>query len=77
MKPTQRLAGFLLAAMFLSASAARAEAPAWSWYEVDADRNVQVNLYLFWSSSCPPLCERAAVHGLAQAALPLGESDHL
>lgn len=30
-----------------------AVAPRWDWYEVGADRNIRVNLFLFWSSSCP------------------------
>lgn len=25
----------------------------WQWYEIDAKRNVRVNLYLFWSATCP------------------------
>jgi hypothetical protein len=32
--------------------AAAAEQEAWVWYEVDSDRNVHVNLYLFWSARC-------------------------
>lgn len=42
-----------LMAVVLHAANAWAQKPAWTWYEVDASRNVRVNLYLFWSHSCP------------------------
>jgi hypothetical protein len=28
-------------------------APGYPWYDVDAKKNVTVNMYLFWSSTCP------------------------
>ncbi len=30
-----------------------AEQRTWSWYTVDKDKNVRINLYLFWSIRCP------------------------
>lgn len=44
------------AALALSGGAVGADGaakPEWSWYEVDAQRNVRINLYLFWSKTCP------------------------
>lgn len=42
-----------LSGLLLGALAAWAQDSGWRWYEVDAQRNVRVNLYLFWSRSCP------------------------
>lgn len=45
-----------LAALLATGPVAAAQAPPsprWSWYEVDAERNVKVHLYLFWSQTCP------------------------
>jgi hypothetical protein len=36
-----------------SAFAQPEAAPGHPWYEVDAQKNVTVNLYLFWASTCP------------------------
>lgn len=53
----QRLIGWVLLGMVASATAARAQpkeaAPGYPWYEVDAKNNVTINLYVFWSSTCP------------------------
>lgn len=49
-----RILGAIACAVLLSCPMyGRAEQPAWSWYEVDANRDVRVNLYLFWSTTCP------------------------
>lgn len=44
---------FLLLGVLGLTFGVRAQEPAWTWYEVDANRNVRVNLYLFWSETCP------------------------
>lgn len=36
-----------------TAPAAKADPFTWRWYEVDADRNLTINLYVFWRSACP------------------------
>jgi hypothetical protein len=51
------LAASVLAALVLLTPDALAQQFAWSWYDVDANRNVRVNLYLFRSQSCPHCAE--------------------
>lgn len=53
MKPSRLRAALATLAVLLGASVARAQAPAWTWYELDANQEVRINLYLFWSASCP------------------------
>lgn len=42
----------ILAVLSMGPGLATARAD-WTWYEIDADRSIHVNLYLFWSSTCP------------------------
>jgi hypothetical protein len=57
MRTLRCLALLLLVGVAGSAHALAAEPPApeprWTWYEVDANRNVRINMYLFWSTTCP------------------------
>ncbi|HAS51200.1 MAG TPA: hypothetical protein DCS21_05455 [Gammaproteobacteria bacterium] len=46
--------GYALAAWLLMASAAFAQEP---WVQTDADGNVRVHLYFFWSETCPHCLE--------------------
>lgn len=57
MRNSRILAGVFVG-MFLLSADVQAQQPAWRWYEVDVDRNVRINVYLFWKRSCPR-CEPA------------------
>lgn len=50
---TVRITILVLLGIFGLIPVVHAQRPAWSWYEVDANRSVRVNLYLFWSQTCP------------------------
>src|SRR5687768_10649883 len=53
----QRMTARILIVLSVFAGTARAQpneaATGYPWYDVDAKKNVTVNMYLFWSSSCP------------------------